>query len=107
MFTLNTRRTYAYPVSLTVYDEAGKEHTGQFTATFKVLPQDTLRTMPADTLLLDQVLVGASGIEVPGEDGETLAGEALLHALKNDPAASTALIGAYQESVSKKNRPRI
>lgn len=107
MFTLNTNRTYSYPVSLTVYDENGKEQSGKFDAMFKVMPQDKLREMPADTLLLDQVLVGAKGIEVPGEDGKPLEGEDLLKALKNDPAASTALITAYQESVSKKNRPRI
>jgi len=107
VFKLNTNRTYPYPVALTVYDEAGKEHTGKFTATFKAMPQDQLRNMPADTLLLDQVLMGAQGIEVPGEGGKPLEGEELLHALKNDPAASTALITAYQESVSKKNRGRI
>jgi len=107
VFKLNTNRTYSYPVALTVYDEAGKEHSGKFTATFKVMPQNQLREMPADTLLLDQVLVGASGIEVPGEGGKPLEGDELLHALKNVPAASTALITAYQESVSKKNRPRI
>ncbi|WNL39822.1 hypothetical protein RN346_04500 [Halomonas sp. PAMB 3232] len=107
MFKLNTARSYTYPVALTVYDEAGKEHTGKFTAKFKVVAQDKLREMPADTLLLDQVLVGAEGIEVPGEDGKQLEGEALLNALKNDPAASTALLTAYQESIAKKNRGRI
>ncbi|WKD29540.1 hypothetical protein NDQ72_06245 [Halomonas sp. KG2] len=107
MFKLNTTRSYSFPVSLTVYDETGKEQTGKFTATFKVVAQDKLRDMPADTLLLDQVLVGVKGIEVPGEGGKPLEGEELLHALKNDPAASTALITAYQESVSKKNRGRI
>ncbi|MGP5324931.1 hypothetical protein [Vreelandella titanicae] len=104
MFKLNTNRTYTYPVALTIYDETGKEQNGKFTATFKVVAQDTLRDLPADTLLLDQVLVGATGIEVLGEDGKPLEGDELLHALKNDPAASTALITAYQESVAKKNR---
>lgn len=107
MFKLNTNRSYTYPVSLTIYDEEGKEQTGKFTAKFKALPQDKLREMPADSLLLDHVLLGVSGLEVAGEDGQPLQGEQLLHAVKNDPAASTALITAYQESVSKKNRPRI
>jgi len=107
VFKLNTNRTYTYPVALTIYDEAGKEQSGKFTATFKVMPQNQLRDMPADTLLLDQVLVNASGIEVPGEGGKPLEGDELLDALKNDPAASAALISAYQESVAKKNRPRI
>lgn len=104
MFKLNTARSYTYPVALTVYDEAGKEHTGKFKATFKVVAQDKLREMPADTLLLDQVLMGVDGIEVAGEDGKALEGDDLLHAVKNDPAAGTALLTAYQESVAKKNR---
>ncbi|WP_447926949.1 hypothetical protein [Vreelandella sp. EE27] len=104
MFKLNTARSYTYPVALTVYDEAGKEQTGKFKAKFKVVAQDKLREMPADTLLLDQVLIGVDGIEVAGEDGKALEGDDLLHAVINDPAASNALLTAYQESVSKKNR---
>ncbi|TVU88313.1 hypothetical protein [Vreelandella titanicae] len=107
MFTVNTTRTYKYPVSLTVYDENGKENSGKFKATFKVKPQDELRNMPADTLLLDEVLKGVEDICLTDDDGKTLEGDDLLSAAKNDPAISTALISAYQESVSKKNRPRI
>lgn len=106
MFKLNTNRTYQQPVSLTVYDESGKEQTGKFRATFRVLPHDEARSMPADVALLDAVLVGVSDIEVAGDDGHALEGDALMDAVKNDPAASTALIAAYQDSIVKKNRPR-
>ncbi|GGW23630.1 hypothetical protein [Vreelandella hamiltonii] len=107
MFKLNTNRSYTYPVSLTIYDDEGKEHTGKFKAKFKAVPQDKLREMPADSPLLDHVLLEVSELEVSGPDGQPLQGDQLLHAVKNDPAASAALITAYHESVSKKNRGRI
>lgn len=107
MFTLNTNRTYQYPVKMTVFDEAGKEVSGSFKATFKVVPGDQMREMREDVTLLDAVLVGVSEIEVAGPEGKPLEGDALLAALKHDPAASVALIAAYQESITKKNRPRI
>lgn len=107
MFTVNTGRTYKYPVALTVYDEDGKENSGKFKATFKVKPQDELRNLPVDALLLDEVLVGLTEIRLTDGEGKVLEGDELLHAAKNDPAISTALIAAYNESVSKKNRGRI
>lgn len=107
MFKLNTRRTYRYPVSVTVFD-GEKEVTGKFTAEFKVAPSTDL-TAPENEgkRLLDLVLVNVYDIEVPGADGNPLHGEALLDALKADPSASNALISSYQESITKKNRPRI
>ncbi|NVE91541.1 hypothetical protein [Vreelandella titanicae] len=107
MFTVNVNRSYQYPVSLTIYDDEGKEITGKFTALFKVVPQDQLNALPEGTLLLDQVLTGVKGLGLTGEDGKTLEGDELLHAAKNDPAISTALLGAFNTSISKKNRPRI
>jgi len=107
VFTVNTKRTYKYPVSLTVYDEHGKEISGKFKATFKAMPQNELRDLPADTLLLDHVLVGVDEICITDDEGKELAGDDKLQAAKNDPAISTALVNAYHESVSKKNRPRI
>ncbi|WIX34963.1 hypothetical protein QO259_10095 [Salinicola sp. JS01] len=106
MFKLNTQRTYRQPVNLTVYDERGKEQTGSFTAAFKVMPHDQLLEQPDGVTLLDAVLVDVSDIEIGGEDGQPLAGDMLLDAVKNDPALSTALVGAYHESIAKKNRPR-
>ncbi|MEX2475067.1 hypothetical protein [Marinobacter sp.] len=106
MFSLNTQRSYKYPVTVTVFD-GDKEHQGKFTATFKVLPHSQLSDPEkADKRLLDLVLVDVEGVEVAGEDGKPLQGEDLLRALKDDPAASLALISAYQESITKKNRPR-
>ena len=107
MFTVNTGRTYKYPVPLTVYDENGKENSGKFKATFKIKSQDELRNMPADTLLLDEVLKGIEDICLTDDEGKVLEGDDLLHAAINDPAISTALLTAYQESVTKKNRGRI
>lgn len=107
MFTVNTARTYKFPVALTVYDENGKENSGKFKAVFKVKPQNELRDMPADTLLLDEVLKGVEDIVLTNDEGKALEGDDLLQAAKNDPAISTALITAYQESISKKNRGRI
>jgi hypothetical protein len=99
MFKLNTERTYKYPVTVVVYDEQGAEQSGTFTATFKTLPHDEKR----EGRLLDHVLVAVEGIEVGGADGEPLSGAALLDALKKDPAASTAMVAAYNESIVKKN----
>ncbi|MDN3524356.1 hypothetical protein QWY79_03645 [Halomonas sabkhae] len=106
MFKVNTQRTYQYPVNATIYDEDGKECTGKFKARFKVLPHDEAKELPEDTSLLEVVLTGVSEIEIPGPDGAPLAGEALVEAVKNDPALSTATQAAYQESIVKKNRPR-
>ncbi|AQU83251.1 MULTISPECIES: hypothetical protein [unclassified Halomonas] len=107
VYTVNVNRTYQYPVNLTVYDENGKENTGKFYAKFKILPTDKGRELPEDTLLLDKVLVGVSKIALTDDDGKVLEGDELLHAAKNDPAISVALVSAYQESVTKKNRGRI
>lgn len=106
MFKLNTARTYKYPVSVTVFD-GEKEQTGNFRAEFRVMSNTDL-TDPEnrDKRLLDLVLIGVEDIEVPGKDGIPLQGEKLLDALKADPAASMALVNAYQESITKKNRPR-
>lgn len=106
MFKVNRNRTYQYPVTATVYDEQGKEQTGKFKAIFKVLPHDEAKELPESTTLLEAVLTGISDIEILGEDGQPLAGEALLDAVKNDPALSAATVGAYHESIAKKNRPR-
>lgn len=107
MFKLNTQRTYKYPVSVTIFDR-DQEQTGTFTAVYKVVPNSVLKDPEnADKRLLDLVLVGVEGVEVDGEDGKPLQGDALLQALKDDPATSVALVNAYQESITKKNRPRI
>lgn len=106
MFKLNTQRTYKYPVTVTVYD-GEKEKSGTFTAVYKVMPTTELTAEEnRDKRLLDMVLVGAEDIEVDGPDGQPLQGEALLDALKADPAAGTALLNAYRESITKKNQPR-
>lgn len=106
MFKLNPTRTFTYPVAVTVFD-GDKEISGNFTGEFRVVPNTELMSPEnKDKRLLDLVLVGVDGIEVPGDDGKPLQGEALLDALKADPAVSTALINAYQESITKKNRPR-
>lgn len=106
MFKVNRNRTYQYPVTATVYDAEGKEQTGKFKAHFRVLPHDQAKELPEDTTLLDAVLTSVSEIEIGGEDGQPLAGNELLDAVKNDPALSAATVGAYHESIAKKNRPR-
>ncbi|MDR5857954.1 hypothetical protein FZZ93_02405 [Halomonas eurihalina] len=106
MFKVNLNRTYQYPVTATIYDEEGKEHTGKFKARFKVLPHDEAKELPEDTSLLEAVLTGVSDLEIPGPDGQSLAGEALVEAVKNDPALALATQAAYQDSIAKKNRPR-
>ncbi len=106
MFKLNTRRTFKYPVQVTVFD-GENEVSGKFTAEFKVLPTTELSAPENEgKRLLDLVLVNVHDVEVPGDDGQPLQGEALTEALKADPATSNALISAYQESITKKNRPR-
>ncbi|MCH8500151.1 MAG: hypothetical protein LAT63_16890 [Marinobacter sp.] len=108
MFKLNPNRTYNYPVKVNIFD-GDQEHQGEFTATFKVLPNSGLRELmanPADRSLLDSVLVGVNGVEVAGDDGNPLTGEALLTALKDDPAVAVAIGAAYSESITKKNQGR-
>ncbi|MDM8181255.1 hypothetical protein [Marinobacter salarius] len=106
MFKMNKNRCYQYPVSVTIFD-GEKEQTGRFTATFKVMPNSALRDESnADKRLLDLVLVNVEGVEVPGDDGKPLQGEALVETLKDDPSVSAAMVAAYQESITKKNRPR-
>lgn len=106
MFKLNTKRTYNYPVSVNIFD-GEKEQTGKFTAVFKVAPTSALLDPENEgKRLLDIVLVGVEGVEVAGEDGKPLQGEELLTALKDDPATANAIVAAYQESITKKNRPR-
>lgn len=102
MFKINTQRCYQYPVSVTIFD-GEKEVTGKFTATFKVQPNSALRNPDnTDKTLLDLVLVNVEGVEVPGEDGKPLQGEALVNALKDDPSVNMAIVAAYQESITKR-----
>lgn len=107
MFKLNTQRTYKYPVVVNIFD-GDKEQTGKFTAVFKVMKNSAIQEAAAagDKNLLDMVLMDVEGIQVDGEDGKPLAGEALLSALKDDPSVAIALAAAYNESLVKKNRPR-
>lgn len=104
MFVVNTNRTYDYPVKVTLR-EGTEERAGEFTATFKVLP-NSVGTAPenAHKRALDLVLVDVKGVEVPGPDGQPLTGDALLTALKDDPCTSAALLEAYRESISKKSQ---
>lgn len=107
MFKINTQRTYKYPVAVTIFD-GEKEETGKFTAVFKVLPHSAVKDPDlVDKNLLDLVLVDVEGVEVPGADGKPLQGKDLLQALRDDPSVHNALMTAYQESITKKNRPRI
>lgn len=107
MFKLNTQRTYKYPVSVNIFD-GDKEQSGKFTAVFKVMKNSAIQEAAAagDKNLLDMVLVDVEGVQVEGENGQPLAGEALLGALKDDPCVAIAMATAYNESIAKKNRPR-
>lgn len=100
MFKVNVARTFPCPVTVNIVDENGKDQTGKFTATFKVLPRQD--NPPAD--LLEQVLVGLDGIELSDENGTVLEGHEALGAAIADPSISIALIDAYSEAVLKKNR---
>tara|TARA_R110002049_G_scaffold30388_8_gene104231 strand:- start:413 stop:730 length:318 start_codon:yes stop_codon:yes gene_type:complete len=104
MFKVNPRRTFRYPVTVTIHD-GEKAQTGKFHATFRAAQGDELRSR-SDDLFLDIVLLEVHGIEIEGEDGQPLEGEDLLAAVKNDPSLSSACIAAYQESIVRKNRPK-
>lgn len=102
MFKLNTARTYKWPVTITVL-EGDQEHSGTVTATYRPLASDKAKNPDtASRPLLDLVLVDVDGIEVTGDDGQVLAGDARLNAIRNDPAAAVALTEGYFASVQKK-----
>ena len=105
-FVLDTQRTFKQPVPIVIHDEDGKEIKNQFSAVFKILPNDQLKAVMAendDTRLIDLVLVEVSDIEVL-VDKRPLSGDELLNAVKNDPAANVAMIAAYQCAIAKKNQ---
>lgn len=102
MFKLNTARTYKWPVTITVLD-GDQELSGTVTVTYRPLASDKAKNPDnASRPLLDLVLVDVDGIEVTGEDGHVLTGDARLSALRNDPAAAVALTEGYFASVQKK-----
>jgi hypothetical protein len=107
MLKLNTSRSFPAPVTVHFRDEDGKDQKGQFNAVFKVIPADQLQSdANHEKRLLDLVLVSVSHIELADENGESLQGNELLEACKNDPAISTALMSTYSENVAKKNLKR-
>lgn len=107
MLKLNINRTFPAAVTVHLIDEEGKSQKGEFKAVFKVLSSDQATDEAnSDKRLLDLVLVSVSDIELTGADDKELEGEALLKAVKADPALSTALIATYNESLTKKNLRR-
>ena len=107
MLKLNTTRTFPTPVTVHFQDESGKSQKGTFNATFKVMPVDQVTDESnSDKRLLDLVLVDVSQIELVDEQGNTLEGDALLEACKNDPAISAAMMATYNEQLAKKNLKR-
>ena len=103
-FKLNTNRTFTARVSITVQDENGKDVTGEFGAEYRVVPIDPDSQLEVD---LDKVLVRVFDLDIEGEDGELLTGDALTEAVKYDPAARVALIGTYRAKQTKKNLVKI
>ena len=103
-FKLNTNRTFTARVSITVQDENGKDVTGEFGAEYRVVPIDPDAAVDID---LDEVLVRVFDLEIIGDNGEQLTGDALLEAAKRDPAARIALIGTYRAKQTKKNLVKI
>lgn len=106
---LNTHRTFTAPCTVHFQDDNGKPASGSFGATFKVTALDALRDdANTDKSLLDLVLVGVNEeeLELQDESGQRLTGEALLKAVKVDPAISMALVSTYNEQITKKNLKR-
>ena len=103
---INTARTFDASVTVHFHDDNGQPAKGTFGATFKVVPTDSLKD--SEDSFLDHVLVSVneSELELIGEDGQRLTGEALLSAVKVDPSISLAIVTAYNEQVAKKNLKR-
>jgi len=109
-FVLNTKRTFKQPVPIVVHDEDGNEVKGEFTAEFKVLPNDRLKEATEDNgeaRLMDLALVAVYDIDVLGDDNKSLVGDELTEAVKNDPSANLAMCTAYHTAIGKKNRLKI
>lgn len=106
---LNTHRTFNAPCTVHFQDDNGKPASGSFGATFKVAALDALRDdANTDKSLLDLVLVGVNEdeLDLADENGQRLTGDALLKAVKVDPAISMALVSTYNEQITKKNLKR-
>jgi hypothetical protein len=77
MFKLKAEDTFTWPVKAKVPDD-GKYKTVNFSATFKIIPQPEITALlgEGDTggsmRVLDAALVSFSGIDVEGDDGETV-----------------------------------
>lgn len=97
---LNENRTYKYQVQVAYYDEDGKVLNGSFTGVFKVLKTEDMQKK--DVRLIDTILVGVEGIDLQDVHGNSLEGEELLNAVRNDSDFAEACIAAYNDSVEKK-----
>lgn len=104
MLKLNTERTFKAPTTVHYMDDEGVSQSGEFSARFKVVPQETLQAEEnAEKRLLDLVLVDVADIELTDPNGQVLQDDALLEACKSDPSISNALVAAYSENTAKKN----
>lgn len=100
MFRLNTQRSFKCPVPIAILDEQGQQHDGQFSAVFRVLDKTEIDSKP-NALLLDEVLIEVSELELY-RGTQLLQGDALLPAVKADPALASALTAAYWANLVKK-----
>ncbi|MCB0249854.1 MAG: hypothetical protein KDI07_14865 [Anaerolineae bacterium] len=78
MFKLKADDTFTWPVKAKV-PEDGKYKTVAFSATFKILSQDEISRLIGDDdvagssrRILEQALISFTGIDVEGDDGETV-----------------------------------
>lgn len=105
---LNTERSFWTPVPLAWLDPDGKQQEGSFRAKFRVMSGDELEAEDnQDKRLVDLVLLDLDELELVGDGGELLEGEALLEAAKMDPAIGAALLETYREANRKKPRRKI
>ncbi|MEW8624112.1 MAG: hypothetical protein AB2559_21260 [Candidatus Thiodiazotropha endolucinida] len=108
MLKLNTNRTFTVAVPVTYVDEDGKEQTGEFTATYRIL--SSIEAEHPDNTgkrLLEMVVVKIhDDLELFDKESQKLEGEDLKAAAIADPTLAGAMVAAYSDNAVKKPQPK-
>lgn len=106
-FVLKQTRNFKHKFKFTWLDGEGTQ-SADVTATYLLMPRDQLieklQSEAAGTInqteaLLNLVFVGLDGLTITNEAGETLTGDDVLVAAKQDQELSDALVNEYRRAI--------